>query len=85
MREALAHERFVDPAIPARGGRGKLTRRQRQILQLLADGHSTAFAARELELSEETVKTHLKKAAARLGARNRTHAVSVALRESLIE
>lgn len=85
VRAALAHERFVDPAIPARGGRGKLTRRQRQILQLLADGHSTAFAARELELSEETVKTHLKKAAARLGARNRTHAVSVALRESLIE
>jgi DNA-binding NarL/FixJ family response regulator len=85
VRAALAQERFLDPAIPPRGGRGKLTRRQREILQLLADGHSTSFAARELELSEETVKTHLKKALARLGARNRTHAVAIALRESLIE
>lgn len=84
VRAALAHERFLDPGIP-HGGRGKLTRRQRQIVQLLADGHSTAFAAHELGLSEETVKTHLKKALARLGARNRTHAVAIALRESLIE
>jgi DNA-binding NarL/FixJ family response regulator len=85
VRAALAHERFLDPAIPPHGRRGKLTRRQRQILQLLADGHSTAFAARELELSEETVKTHLKKSLARLGAKNRTHAVAIGLRESLIE
>jgi two-component system, NarL family, response regulator len=85
VQAALAHERFVDPAIPHRGGRGKLTRRQRQIVQLLADGHSTAFAARDLDLSEETVKTHLKKALSRLGAKNRTHAVAIALRESLIE
>jgi two-component system, NarL family, response regulator len=84
-RAALAHERFVDPAVPARGSRGKLTRRQRQILQLLADGESTTFAARELGLSEETVKTHTKNAVARLSARNRTHAVAIALRESLIE
>lgn len=82
---ALAHERFVDPAVPPRGSRGKLTRRQRQILQLLADGQSSAFAARELGLSEETVKTHTRNALARLGARNRTHAVAIALRESLIE
>lgn len=85
VRAALAHERFVDPAVPPSGSRGKLTRRQRQIVQLLADGHSTAFAARELGVSEETVKTHTKKALARLGAKNRTHAVAIALRESLIE
>jgi two-component system NarL family response regulator len=83
-RSALQHERFVDPAVPPKG-RAKLTRRQRQILQLLADGESTTVAARELGLSEETVKTHAKHALARLGARNRTHAVAIALRESLIE
>jgi DNA-binding NarL/FixJ family response regulator len=82
---ALAHERFVDPAVPPKGSRGKLTRRQREILQLVADGGSTVLAARELGLSEETVKTHTKNAVARLGARNRTHAVAMALRESLIE
>lgn len=82
---ALAQESFVDPAVPPKGSRGKLTRRQREILQLLADGESTTVAARELDVSEETVKTHTKNALARLGARNRTHAVAIALRESLIE
>jgi DNA-binding NarL/FixJ family response regulator len=82
---ALAQESFIDPAVPPRGSRGKLTRRQREILQLLADGESTTVAARELGLSEETVKTHTKNILGRLAARNRTHAVAIAIRESLIE
>lgn len=82
---ASAQERFVDPAVPPKGSRGKLTQRQRQILQLLADGESTTVAARELDLSEETVKTHMKNALARLGARNRSHAIAIAMRESLID
>ena len=81
VRAALDQESFVDPAVPPPGSRGKLTRRQREILQLLANGESTTVAARELGLSEETVKTHTKNALARLGARNRTHAVAIALRE----
>jgi DNA-binding NarL/FixJ family response regulator len=85
VQAALVQESFVDPAVPPRGSRGKLTGRQRQILQLLANGESTSVAARELGLSEETVKTHTKNALARLGARNRTHAVAIALRESLID
>jgi DNA-binding NarL/FixJ family response regulator len=84
VEAAAAQERFVDPHVPPKGSRGKLTQRQRQILQLLADGESTTFAARELDLSEETVKTHTKNALARLGARNRSHAIAIALRESLI-
>lgn len=82
---AMAQEEFVDPAVPPKGSRGKLTRRQREILQLLANGESTTVAARQLDLSEETVKTHTKHALARLGARNRTHAVAIALRESLLD
>lgn len=85
VRAALEQERFVDPAVPPKGSRGVLTRRQLQILQFLADGGSTTAAARDLDLSEETVKTHTKNAVARLGARNRTHAVAIALRESLID
>jgi DNA-binding NarL/FixJ family response regulator len=85
IEAATTQERFVDPAVPPKGSRGKLTRRQRQILQLLADGESTTFAARELDLSEETVKTHMKYALARLNARNRTHAVAIAVRECLID
>ena len=82
---AAAQERFIDPDVPPKGSRGKLTQRQREILQLLADGESTTVAARELDLSEETVKSHTKHALARLGAKNRTHAVAIALRECLID
>lgn len=82
---AAAQESFVDPAVPPRGSHGKLTRRQREILQLLADGEPITVAARQLDLSEETVKTHTKNALARLGARNRSHAIAIALRESLID
>jgi DNA-binding NarL/FixJ family response regulator len=85
VEAAVAQESFLDPDLPPKGSRGKLTKRQLQILQLLANGESTTFAARQLDLSEETVKTHTKNALARLGARNRTHAVAIALRESLIE
>lgn len=82
---AISEETFVDPDVPPKGSRGKLTRRQREILQLLANGESTTVAARELDLSEETVKTHTKNALGRLGAKNRTHAVAIALRECLID
>lgn len=82
---AVEQERFVDPSVPKKGSRGKLTRRQREILQLLANGESITFAARELDLSEETVKTHTKNALARLGARNRSHGIAIAIRESLID
>lgn len=85
VEAAVAQESFIDPDLPPKGSRGKLTQRQRQILQLLADGESTTFAARSLGLSEETVKTHTKNALARLGARNRTHAVAIGLREHLLD
>ena len=89
LRSAVAaaaeQERFVDPAVPSPGHHGRLTRRQRQILQLLADGGSTTIAAEELQVSEETVRTHTKNILARLEARNRAHAVAIGLRESLIE
>jgi len=82
---AAAQESYLDPDVPPKGSRGKLTGRQRQILQLLANGESTTVAARELDLSEETVKTHTRNTLARLSAKNRTHAVAIALRESLID
>ena len=78
-------ETFVDPAAENGGGRPALTRRQRQILQMIADGHSTSLVAKRLGLSSETVRTHTKAALARLGARDRAHAVAIALRSSLID
>jgi len=69
-------DRVLDPAI---------TRRQRQILQLFADGHSTDDVAKRLGLSTETVRTHAKATLPRLGARDRAHAIAIALRGSLID
>jgi two-component system, NarL family, response regulator len=84
VEAAVAQESFMDPGLPPKGSRGKLTQRQREILQLLADGESTTVAARRLGLSEETVKSHVKSTLSRLEAKNRSHAIAIALRESLI-
>jgi len=82
---AAESQRFVDPATDRPRARPTLTRRQRQILQLYADGQSTARAAKRLGLSAETVRTHTKAILSRLGARDRAHAVAIALRSALIE
>jgi DNA-binding NarL/FixJ family response regulator len=83
---AASSEQFIDPATPtARGGKRALTKRQREILQLFADGHSTARVAKRLGLSSETVKTHTKQILSRLEARDRAHAVAIGLRNYLID
>jgi DNA-binding NarL/FixJ family response regulator len=82
---AAEAERFVDPATASLGGGPRLTRRQREILQLYADGLSTAKAAKVLGLSTETVRTHTKGLLARLGAGDRTHAVAIGIRKHLID
>jgi DNA-binding NarL/FixJ family response regulator len=82
---AAEAETFVDPAAAPSRSSGALTRRQRQILQLFADGQSTAHAARALGLSPETVRTHMKGVLARLNAHDRAHAVAIAIRGGLID
>ncbi len=75
--------RFVDPAANGRGS--PLTRRQRQVLQLLADGLSTTDVADRLSLSAKTVQTHAKATIKRLEAGDRAHAVAIGLRSGLID
>ena len=85
--EAVLHfDSFIDPDIEVGNGeRPRVTPRQRQILQMFADGHSTEEAAKRLGLSAETVRTHAKASLPRLGARDRAHAVAIAMRSSLID
>jgi DNA-binding NarL/FixJ family response regulator len=61
-----------------------LNERERQVLQLVADGHDTGEIARLLCYSERTVKNVLHDITTRLQLRNRSHAVAYALREGLI-
>jgi DNA-binding NarL/FixJ family response regulator len=79
---AADSNQFVDPAT---NGGSPLTRRQREVLQLLADGLSTDAAANRLGLSAETIRTHTKAVIRRLEARDRAHAVAIALRSGLID
>lgn len=60
-----------------------LTPREREVLSLVADGYSTADVARELWITEDTVRTHIRRMKARLEARSRAHLVAIAFREGL--
>jgi DNA-binding CsgD family transcriptional regulator len=73
------------PANPERLGTGAaLTPRELAVLRQMSLGHQLKEAAELLGLGEETVRSHLKKAQVKLGARSRTHAVAQALRRRLI-
>jgi DNA-binding NarL/FixJ family response regulator len=61
-----------------------LTQRERDVLRLLADGMTNEEIGRKLFISPETVRTHVRKAMAKLDADTRTQAVATALRQSLI-
>jgi DNA-binding NarL/FixJ family response regulator len=81
---------YIDPALadvliratPARDL--GLTPRERDVLRLLADGHSNETIGRELFISPDTARTQLGAAMAKLGVSTRTQAVATALRIELI-
>jgi DNA-binding NarL/FixJ family response regulator len=82
---------YVDPilggVIASAGTAQKLpslTQRERDVLRLLADGLTNEETGRRLFISPETVRTHVRKAMAKLEADTRTQAVATALRQSLI-
>ena len=62
-----------------------LTPREREILQLLADGMSNGDVAAKLFISQETVKSHVRHILTKLEADTRTHAVAIAMREAMID
>jgi DNA-binding NarL/FixJ family response regulator len=82
---------YVDPVLggaiaiaQAAKGAPQLTDRERDVLRLLADGHSNERIGERLIISPETVRTHVRKAMIKLAADTRTQAVAIALRRQLI-
>lgn len=63
---------------------GALTERERDVLRLIGQGKSNLEIAAELVISEATVKTHIKHIFAKLGARDRTHALLIAQQRRLV-
>ena len=64
--------------------RAGLTQRELSVLKIASDGRTAEEIARALGVGMETVRSHFKRARAKLGARNRTHAVAEAMRQLLI-
>jgi two-component system, NarL family, response regulator len=61
-----------------------LTNREVQVLQLVAFGCANKVISARLDINEETTKTHIKNILAKLGAKDRTHAVSLGLKRGII-
>src|SRR6202451_3548575 len=61
-----------------------LTARELEVLKLVASGYSNKAISAHLDINEETTKTHIKNVLAKLGARDRTHAVSLGLKRGII-
>ena len=96
VRAAHAEEVLLDPVVAARlvetlatAGADepldRLTPREREVLVLIGRGFPNKRIARELELTEKTVKTHVGHVLAKLGVGDRTQAAVVAVRAGLVD
>jgi DNA-binding NarL/FixJ family response regulator len=97
VRAAHAGETIIDPTVaarlvsaladaraPAHADAERLTRREREVLALIARGRSNKRIALELEISEKTVKTHVGHVLEKLGVADRTQAALLAVRDGLV-
>ncbi len=95
IRAAVDGETLIDPAVAARLVHAiadrphlpepdALTRREREVLELITRGRSNKRIALELGIAEKTVKTHVGHLLAKLGVADRTQAALLAVREGLV-
>jgi len=82
---------YIDPVLAAAlassrsaGTQKALSEREREVLRLLSEGSSYAEIGSTLFLSPDTIRAHAQHAMTKLGARTRTQAVAVALRDGLV-
>jgi DNA-binding NarL/FixJ family response regulator len=71
--------------LAARLGEEDLTEREIGVLRLIAAGNANKEIAAQLCISDETVKSHITNILGKLGAHDRTHAVTIALKRGIIE
>jgi DNA-binding NarL/FixJ family response regulator len=89
LRSIVDGQRYIDPALTGQAAApapasSRLTERELDVLRLLAEGLSHEEIGARLSIASETVRTHSRKAADRLGAKTRTQAVASAIRLGLV-
>jgi DNA-binding NarL/FixJ family response regulator len=88
IRRVLQGNKYVPAevasALADHAAEGSLSMREIEVLRLIAMGNSNLDAANALYISEETVKSHMKSIIGKLGARDRTHAVMIAVRRGIL-
>jgi DNA-binding NarL/FixJ family response regulator len=79
----LVHERLSTPA-PGENPAGALTRREVEVLRLMADGCGTRAVADTLHVSPATVRNHVQNVLAKLGVHSRLEAVAYATKHRMV-
>ncbi|RRA48821.1 response regulator transcription factor [Acidipila sp. EB88] len=89
IRQIHAGRRRIDPGVAANlaehMGLETLSQREVEILKQVAEGNRNKEIAHQFALSEETIKSHMKNILEKLGASDRTQAVSIAVRRGIMQ
>lgn len=89
IRAVHKGQKRIPPEVAAQlsehAGDDLLTLREIEVLRLIAAGKANKVVASDLSITEETVKGHVKSILSKLGANDRTHAVTIALKRGIIE
>jgi DNA-binding NarL/FixJ family response regulator len=89
IRAVHAGQKRIPPEVAAElaehAAQDALTPREMDVLRLIATGNANKAIAGELSIAEDTVKSHVTNILAKLGANDRTHAVTIGLKRGIIE
>jgi DNA-binding NarL/FixJ family response regulator len=89
IRAVHAGKKHISPEVAAEladhAADDTLTLREIDVLRLIAGGNANKLVADQLSITEETVKGHVKNILSKLGASDRTHAVTIALKRGIID
>jgi DNA-binding NarL/FixJ family response regulator len=89
IRAVHAGQKRIPPEVSAElaehFAEDELTMREIGVLQLIASGNANKEIAAQLSIAEDTVKSHVTNILAKLGANDRTHAVTIGLKRGIIE